>query len=123
MVRPIIAAGMVGSALAVWLILGSAHEDNAARTVALTLVVGWSFVGAGLAARRREPRFGVLMCAVGLAVYLASLGDAGAALPYTAGMVLGSLWIGLLVHAIAAYPNGRLPNRASLAIVIAAYAG
>jgi signal transduction histidine kinase len=122
MVRSIIAAGMAGSALAIWLTVSSPQEETAVRTVALSLVVGWSFLGAGLVALAREPRFGRLMCAVGLAVYLAALTDAGAALPYTAGLVLASLWIGILVHAIASYPTGRLPGRAALATVIAAYA-
>src|SRR5690349_2723444 len=121
MVRSIIAAGLIGSSLALWLSLGSAQEEHAARTAALTLVVSWSFLGAGLVALGRERRFGALMCAVGLAVFLAPLGDAGAALPYTAGLVLGSLWIGILVHAIAAYPSGRLPSRAATVIVVAAY--
>src|SRR3954470_3418607 len=118
----IIAAGVAGSCLAVWLSLGSAHEANAVRTAALTLVVSWSFLGAGLVALAREPRFGALMCAIGLAVYLAPLGDANAALPYTIGLVVASLWIGILVHALAAYPSGRLPSRAGVVTVAAAYA-
>jgi signal transduction histidine kinase len=122
MVRSIIAAGLTGSSLALWLCLGSAQEEHAARTAVLTLVVSWSFLGAGIVALGRERRFGALMCAVGLAVCLAPLGDAGAALPYTAGLVFGSLWIGILVHAIAAYPSGRLSSRAAFAIVVAAYA-
>jgi len=118
----IIAAGLAGSSLAVWLSLGSAHEDNAVRTFVLTLVVSWSFLGAGLIALARQPRFGALMCAVGLAVDLAPLGDADAALPYTLGLVVASLWIGILVHALAAYPTGRLPSRTAVATVVAAYA-
>src|SRR5262249_29528611 len=122
MIRSVIAAGVVGSALAIWLTVSSPQEGTALRTIVLSLVVGWSFLGAGLVALAREPRFGRLMCAVGLAVYLAALTDAGAAVPYTAGLVLASLWIGILVHAIAAYPSGRLPSRAALATVIAGYA-
>jgi signal transduction histidine kinase len=61
------------------------------------------------------------MCAVGLAVYLAPLGDANAALPYTLGLADASLWIGILEHAIAAYPSGRLPGRGALVTVVAAY--
>jgi signal transduction histidine kinase len=117
----IIAAGLAGGSVAVWLSLGSAHDDNAVRTAVLTLVVSWSFLGAGLVALAREPRFGALLCAVGLAVYLAPLGDADAALPYTIGLVVASLWIGILVHAIAAYPSGRLASRTALATVVAAY--
>src|SRR4051812_16577933 len=54
----IIAAGVAGSCLAVWLSLGSAHEANALRTAALTLVVSWSFLRAGLVALAREPPWG-----------------------------------------------------------------
>src|SRR3954465_4107401 len=106
----IIAAGLAGSSLAVWLSLGSAHEDNAVRTFVLTLVVSWSFLGAGLIALARQPRFGALMCAVGLAVDLAPLGDADAALPYTLGLVVASLWTGVPTPPPAAYPPPPLPT-------------
>jgi hypothetical protein len=86
------------------------------------LVLSWSFIGAGLVALARSSgRFGALMCAVGLAVYLAALADANASVPFTAGLIVGSLWIGLLVHALLAVPTGRLQTRASAAIVAATY--
>ena len=115
----IIAAGLSASSVAIWLILGSAHDDDAVRTAVLTLAVGWSFLGAGLVARGR---FGVLMCAVGLSVFVVAVADANASLPYTGGLVLGSLWVGVLVHALAAYPSGRLTTRSAVATVVAAYA-
>src|SRR5919108_282842 len=67
----IVAGALVGSVAAVSLILTSTSDDNAARTAALVLLLSWSFVGTGLVARTRSHRrFGTLMCAVGLAVYL-----------------------------------------------------
>jgi signal transduction histidine kinase len=116
------AAALLGSAAAVSIILTSTNDPNAVRTAALTLILSWSFVGAGLVARARSHRrFGALMCAVGLAVYLAALGDANHPVPFTVGMVIGSLWIAILVHALVAFPTGRLATRAARSTVAAAY--
>src|SRR5919108_3017142 len=118
----IIAAGLVASAIAVWLVFDSQGDDAPARTAAAVLVVSWSFIGAGLVALSRSSgRFGALMCAVGFAVYLAALSDADASVPFTAGLIVQSLWIGLLVHALLAFPTGRLATRASVAIAAATY--
>jgi signal transduction histidine kinase len=119
----ILAAALVADAVAVWLVLASTHDDAPARTVVLILVLSLSFVAAGLVALTRSPgRFGGLMCAVGLAVPLAALADANASIPFTVGLVIGSVWIGLLVHALIAFPTGRLESRFAVAIVVAAYA-
>jgi signal transduction histidine kinase len=119
----IIAAALVASAVAVWLILASAHDDTPVRSLVLTLVFAWSFVGAGVVALARWPgRFGALMCATGLAVFVNPLLDANASIPYTVGLVAGSVWIGILVHALVSFPTGRLPSRAAVATVAAAYA-
>jgi signal transduction histidine kinase len=119
----IIAAALVAGPIAVWIVLASEHDDNAVRTAVLMLVVSWSFLVAGLVALARTPgRFGSLMCAVGLAVYLTALGDANASVPHTIGMVVGSLWIAILVHALVAFPTGRLPTRGAVVTVAAAYA-
>ncbi len=61
-----LAAG--GGALA--LVLTSGHEENEIRTSILGLLVGWSFVIAGLIARTRRPenRTGALLLVVGLHV-------------------------------------------------------
>jgi signal transduction histidine kinase len=120
--RLIVAAALVASPLAVWLILSSTHDDDAVLTAIFVLVVSWSFIGAGVVALARTPgRFGALMCAIGLAVYLAALADANDTLAFTVGLVLGNLWIALLVHALLAFPTGRLPTRASVVIATAVY--
>jgi signal transduction histidine kinase len=119
----IIAAALAGSAITLWVVLRSNHEDSALRTAILILLVSWSFVLSGLVALARSPgRFGWLMCAVGLSVYLAALNDANASIPFTISLVIGSLWIGILVHALVAFPTGRLPSRFAVATVAAAYA-
>jgi signal transduction histidine kinase len=119
----IVATAVVASVVATWIILSSTSDDTAVRNAALTLVVSWSFVGSGLVARARSHRrFGSLMCAVGFAVYLNALSDANAPIPFTLGMIVGSLWIGILVHALVAFPTGRLASRSSVLTVAAAYA-
>jgi signal transduction histidine kinase len=119
----IVATALVASAVAAWLILTSGHEETAVRTLTLTLVLSWSFIGAGLVARARSHgRFGSLMCAVGLALYLTALGDANASIPFTVGMIVAGIWIGILVHALVAFPTGRLGSRTAVATVVAAYA-
>ena len=117
------AAGLVAGAVALWLIITSSYDDTPVRSAAIVLVVGWSFVVAGVVALTRSPgRFGSLLCAVGLAVPLAALGDANASIPFTVGLILGNLWIGILVHALLAFPTGRLGSRVEVATVALAYA-
>jgi signal transduction histidine kinase len=106
-----------------WLAFASTHEDDPGRTTLIILVVAWSFVGTGLVALAKSPgRFGSLMCAVGLTAFLSALGLANDSIVFTVGLLVGSLWLGVLVHALVAFPTGRLPTRAAVAIVTAAYA-
>jgi hypothetical protein len=78
-VKPIVltvvpAALVAGVAVAVP-VFTSERTDDPARTGVLTLVIGWSFIGAGLVAARRRPenRTGAAMMAVGFLWFLAQL--------------------------------------------------
>jgi signal transduction histidine kinase len=118
----IIAAAVLANAIAVAFVLGS-REDTDLRTVAIVVVVSWSFVAGGLiASARRSARFGALMCAAGLTLNLAALTESGNSIVFTVGSVLASVWIGLFIHALLAFPTGRLPSRSAVATAIAAYA-
>src|SRR5262249_25874877 len=66
-------------------------------------------------------RFGLLLSAVGLSALLGALHDANAPLPYTAGVLSANLVFALLVHALLAFPKGRLFSRLDRVIVIGAY--
>ena len=74
------------------------------------LLIGWSFIAAGLVARVRHPtnRFGLLMIAVGFAWFAAALTAANNAALFSIGLVITPLWIALFVHALLAFPNGFL---------------
>jgi PAS domain S-box-containing protein len=115
-----LAAG--GGALA--LVLTSGHEENRILVSIFGLLVGWSFVVAGLIARTRRPenRNGLLMLVVGFTFFVGALGDSNVSLLFTVGMALGAVFIGALIHLLLAYPSGRLASRRELALVVGAYA-
>ena len=114
-----LAAG--GGALA--LVLTSGHEENEIRTSILGLLVGWSFVIAGLIAltRRPENRTGILMIVVGFTFFAGALAESNNSLAFTLGHVLGAIFIAALVHLLLAYPSGRLASARERAIVVVGY--
>ena len=117
-------AALAATAAAVYVTATSRHAPNPAGHAALMVVVCLTYVGAGVVALRRQPyaRFGLLLAAVGLSALLGALHDANAPLPYTAGVLASNLVFALLVHALLAFPKGRLSSRVDRAIVVAAYA-
>jgi PAS domain S-box-containing protein len=116
-------AALAATACAVFLTATSNHAPNAAGHAALTVVVCLSFVGAGLLALRQPPyvRFGLLLAAVGFSSLLGALHDANGALLYTLGVLTANVVFAVLVHALVAFPHGRLSSRTSRALVLAAY--
>ena len=115
-----LAAG--GGALAA--VLTSGHEENRILVSVFGLLVGWSFVVAGLIARTRRPenRTGVLMLIVGFTFFVGALGDANNSVLFTIGIALGSIFIAALIQLLLAYPSGRLGSRWERALVISGYA-
>jgi signal transduction histidine kinase len=116
-------AALIAGAVVVLLSLTSDHEEHPGYTLALLLFVSLSFIGAGLIGWTRRPgnRTGMLMVAVGFGVLADGLYEANAALPYTLGNLVGSLFIAAFVHLLLAYPTGRLISRQARAIVFSAY--
>ncbi len=92
--------------------------------VAFALIIGGSFVATGLIAlaRRPENHFGLLLYAVGIAWFLGTLTTAGNAYVFSFAGFFSTVYYAILVHAILAYPRGRLESRAARIIVAAAYA-
>ena len=109
--------------------LASAYEIGTSETVnhgfvVLALIVGWSFIASGLVALARRPdnRFGLLLYAVGMLWLASTLDTSRDAYVFAAGLVLATSYYAVLVHAILAYPRGRLESRLTRAIVVAGYA-
>jgi PAS domain S-box-containing protein len=91
--------------------------------IAFSLIVGWSFIATGLVAlaRRPENRFGLLLYAVGVAWFVGTLSTSNNAYVFSLAQVVSTVYYAVLVHAILAYPRGRLESRTAQVIVAAAY--
>jgi signal transduction histidine kinase len=104
----------------------------AARTVApyqtaapvMALLVGWSFIGSGLAASRARPdnRLGGVMVFTGFAWFASFLTDAPQPLLFTVGTAVESVYLLGLAYLILSFPNGRLRGTIDHAVVWAAAA-
>ena len=120
---------------ALWVVgaaLGAASATSRSRSattvnhgfIAFALIIGGSFIATGLVAlaRRPENRFGLLLYAVGIAWFVGTLATSDNAYVFSFAQVFSTVYYAVLVHAILAYPRGRLESRAAQVIVAAAYA-
>src|SRR3954463_9802858 len=116
-------AGVVLGLIVVALTLSSGHEEDRGLVAAVSLLVGWSFIGTGLFAWWRRPanRTGALMTAVGFAWFASGLSEADDDLLFTIGIAVDSLFPGLAGHLLLAFPTGRLERRAERWTVAAGY--
>ena len=111
--------GGVGAAL----VLSAGRLDRAGPVVAFGLVIGWAFVGVGLAAWRRRPanRVGALLAATGAAWFTTGLVWTEQDVLYTFGLALSALVYAVLAHMLLAFPSGRLGSPVARGAVGAAY--
>jgi signal transduction histidine kinase len=107
---------------AVYVIAVSRIAPNPVAQSVLTALVCLTFVGAGVVAMRVRPyaRFGVLLAAVGFASLVSVLHEANRPVPYTIGVLASNLVFAVLVHALLAYPSGRL-GPISRRVIVSAY--
>jgi PAS domain S-box-containing protein len=119
-----VAVGAALTALVVDAELTTRVDHNTTAFLILGLTVAWSFLVAGLLAWVRRPsnRVGALMCGIGLTWLCAGLSDSPHDVLLTFSLVVSSLWIGLLVHLILAYPTGRLGSLDARLTTAAVYA-
>lgn len=95
--------------MAVTVVLRS-DADHRELEAGATLIVGWSFVGFGLAGWARMPasRVGPLLVAGGFAWLAGGLDESPVGLVFAAGELVRPLFIPLMVHALLGLPSGRL---------------
>ncbi len=111
---------------AVWL---AAHQPSGRPTEpgpVLTLLVGVSLLGCGLASWRNRPenRLGPIMVLTGFAWFAAQLIEASPPWLNTIGLAVQSVWIIGLVYLLLSFPSGRLPGRLDRQLVrIGVFAG
>ena len=88
---------------------------------AAELLAGYGLIAAGALAWRRRPEsaFGLLLAAAGFGWFIAEWNNpnAGSALVFTVGLVLGSSCAAFAVHAVLAFPEGRAPSLADRIVV------
>jgi signal transduction histidine kinase/PAS domain-containing protein len=108
---------------AIYIIAVSRIAPSPVAQSLLTALVCLTFVGAGVAALRLRPyaRFGLLLAAVGFASLISVLHEANHAAPYTLGVFASNIVFAVLLHAMLAYPSGRLHTAAERLVVGAAY--
>jgi PAS domain S-box-containing protein len=108
---------------AIYVIVDSRIAPSPVAQSLLTALVCLTFVGTGVAAMRLQPhlRFGLLLAAVGFASLISVLHEANLAAPYTVGVFASNIVFAVLVHALLAYPSGRLGTTGRRVLVAAAY--
>lgn len=102
--------GIVAGTAATALVLSSDADHRGVEEAVSTGVVGWFFVGSGLAGwlRRPDSRVGPLLTAAGFAWFAGGLDESQAPLVYAAGELSRPLFIPLSVHALLGLASGRL---------------
>ena len=118
--------GLLAGLGAVWL---AAHQPPGRPTEPgplLTLLVGGSLLGSGLASWRARPenRVGPIMVTTGFAWFAAQLVEASAPWLNTIGLAVQSLWLLGLLYLLLAFPAGGLNGRLDRSLIaVTAIAG
>jgi signal transduction histidine kinase len=112
-----VAAGLVAIALI-------ATDDHGGATVAnavFALVIGWSFIGAGVIAWERRPdnRTGALLVVGGFAWFATFLDSSDWAPLYTAGTAVEAVYIVIFAYLLLSFPTGRLGRGLDRALIVA----
>ena len=116
--------GLFGAALtAVVIALLPADVDAPLWSLVVYTLVGPTYLAAGLVAWWRRPsgRVGALLCLCGAAFLASAMGNVTVPALAAAGIALGELPIGVMIHLLLAFPTGRLPDRWSRGLVVAGY--
>jgi signal transduction histidine kinase len=115
-------AAVLAGAGAVWLAAHAGPERPTEPGPVLTLLVGVSLIGSGLASWRARPenRLGPAMIITGFAWFAALLSESSSAALYTAGTALQYVFIAGYTYLILSFPSGRLETRLDRALVAAA---
>ncbi len=119
----IAAAGVAAGAAAAWLAAHQPPDRPTEPDAVLTLVVGASLIGCGLASWRNRPenRLGPVMVITGFLWFASQLSEASAPWLYTIGSAIQYLWAIGLIYLLLSFPSGRLRGRLDRALVWATF--
>ena len=116
-------AALAAAVAALALTVASNHADDRVATGILSALVIGSFAAGGLVAWARRPdnRVGPLMVGMAFAWFVSSLGLGDPDPLYSIGQALGLLPLGVYVHLLLAFPEGRLRAGADRMVTAVAY--
>ncbi len=112
-------AGLLAGAGALWLALRDAPGRPTEPGAPLTLLVGASLLGCGLASWRAQPanRLGRIMMFTGFAWFATQLIESSIPWVNTIGLAVQAVWIVGLVYLLLSFPTGRLTGRLDRTLV------
>jgi signal transduction histidine kinase len=107
------AAGVLAGAGAVWLAAHQPADRPTEPDAVLTLVLGASLLGSGLASWRARPenRLGPVMVVTAFGFFASQLIDASPAWLYTLGNAIQYLWLIGFLYLLLSFPSGKLSGR------------
>jgi signal transduction histidine kinase len=107
------AAALAVGVVVSWIMLSNRVRESSGLDVVLVLVIGWSFVAAGLVAWRLRPenRIGPAMVLIGFLRFVAALFWSQDPLLFTIGHSLEATYLAGVIYVVLAFPRGRLESR------------
>jgi len=104
-----VAAVLAGGGAA-WLAVHRTFDPYQTAPALLALLVGWSFIGSGLATSRvrSDSRLGKVMVFTGFAWFASFLTDSHDALLFSVGTAVQSVYLVGVVYLVITFPSGRL---------------
>ncbi|HEX6231921.1 MAG TPA: sensor histidine kinase [Jiangellaceae bacterium] len=109
----IVAAASLTSGVGVaWVMFANEVRTSSVLDVILVLVVGWSFIGAGLLAWQLKPgnSIGTAMIVTGFLRFLAALAQSQNVVLFAGGHALEVAYLAGVIYVVLAFPRGRLEN-------------
>lgn len=106
-------AGVIAGVGAVWLAAHQPADRPTEPDALLTVVVGASLLGSGIASWRARPenRLGPVMVLTGFAWFAGQLSEASAPWVYTFGSAVQYTWAVGIIYLLLSFPSGRLSGR------------
>ena len=95
-----------------WVMFANEVRTASVLDVVLVLVVGWSFIGAGLLAWQLKPgnNIGTAMVVTGFLRFAAALDQSQNLLLFAGGHALEVAYLAGVIYVVLAFPHGRLEN-------------
>jgi signal transduction histidine kinase len=95
-----------------WVMFANEVRTASVLDVILVLVIGWSFIGAGLLAWQLKPgnSIGTAMIVTGFLRFLAALAQSQNVVLFAGGHALEVAYLAGVIYVVLAFPRGRLEN-------------